>query len=585
MSAEKPQSLQEAAGRMAACLNHACIEFNNFLAMAKQQHGLDLLPTPPAPGPVLDTALLDSQLDTITQDNAGEVINGVSQRLASVAMGQTVVQQPGSIVAAQEVVNDPAEIARQFAADEIDQQTTKAVGEIVPGYIGQISEELAATRVPSDEKSLEELIAATRVRTEAAAKVQLGNMEKTMNNYLRDNMDLPDALQIATEQYKDDKIVGALLSALRFVDDLNAIREFTLAVGEKIYGPREPKITVGQMYDAPAAELKASGRLANVDNSLAEAEATPTYGPRTLAAIKGERNGDVAENTDDDWKVGTKVFNPDMRVSGFSTIPLDKLPSADFRTGGDFMMDMATKINPDGKVEVVHASFTDANGTVDLTPPTPEDGIVTINGSVVFGLGKPEGELSSTIGDTPGYEQEAQVRFKAVPDEVKEVRGFNGQVKFEELLTSYKNTYGASVLDMLLSSEVIETGQGHLGYTEPKDVEINHLFLGRFEEDVLSIHPSESYKFPMGVYSKPSTGTEALYITTSVPYREYGVLAFAVDNFRVKPTFYVCGRQPNAATDWVGMEQVQHMEEVVEFFLAFTNQVKEINDTLVKKAA
>ncbi len=549
MDAENIKALQEVAGKMAACINHAGIEFNNFVKIAKDS-GVDLFPAPPTPPAILDVARLDDELEfgvnNVTQ-------TGRDLRLAAGMDGMLAME--ASDKTARELYNQAAVELKGEKSD--------------------------------DQQSLETLIANTRNRVEsrdaAAVDSALSEAEVVQEPKESLGMSFSDALRFIDNAYPNDKIVQALMSMTRYAKtDSPIARELIAAVTERTAPPVNQVQQFGK-HTLDAISGVIPDQIRKIHKELEKGEVlTLSPGDRVI--------GQIADN-------GNLIMEVTLKDKGYDEVLTDKFRRIAQVNNGRHPLYISTitamKINP----EVARLFIID-----DRTPQSEEEDLkwhvggfvenldVTteeINGGAVFKLPG----TSNTLGDTPGYEAEGAVTVDAeavakaqqrLDATVQAEPAFNAQAKFQELEDSYKRTNGLSILEVLLAPDVIPSCKGPLSFNQPMNIDHAHLYLGRFDEDILSIHPSETQKFPLGVYRTIASGTETLYIPSQEEYKEFGKLCFAIDNFRIKPTMYVCGRLPTHATGWLGMPSFTNEEEVVEIFLIYMRTVEAIMLALAK---
>ena len=117
-SDNKPKNMQDAIGRMAACLNHACMEFDNLMSFMRQE-GIQVVPTPPA---VLDRELLDKAVDGVVEPTIKTV-----EELTAVANKMPAIQELISVSHITELKEEPvADLTQLIEAARTRSQTSAA---------------------------------------------------------------------------------------------------------------------------------------------------------------------------------------------------------------------------------------------------------------------------------------------------------------------------------------------------------------------------------------------------------------------------------------------------------------------------
>ena len=124
--------------------------------------------------------------------------------------------------------------------------------------------------------------------------------------------------------------------------------------------------------------------------------------------------------------------------------------------------------------------------------------------------------IGTTIGDQPGYENEAGVQFKP-KDLLSAFKAFDESCfgKVRGIFTSY------------FTSEVVEAGVGTIGFHPVART----TGVARYREDILSLPLAMTANFPMGIYLNHLSGAEQLYIPSDFPKNAEHKIAFVVENF------------------------------------------------------
>lgn len=549
MKEEQLKEIQDAANKMAACLNHAIIEFNRTVSLCRAA-GVDLIGLPKTPPAMLDTALIDAQISDTPADPKGPRLVGTKEGPLPdtdgvLVMGEVKVEEQGSALTdfhTRSLVN---------AAFEHDQAA-------------------------EDSQSLGSLIASTKSRVETHAGAELGRNRTLLG--------LDSVLSEAEASVGSETIKSiASLNGLTLTNTGNGsrvpapvayepgIQETTKVIQQEVKPVEMLSEEEHARWMETAQRFKDKGyplytSFEVMQRMKPELRAFFTLDPRQVLPVP-VKGSPLKINQGDEVSL---VANEDGAPASILITPAGAPKGIHFP---DNLNDFTAEVwmYADGRIEGQYKETDSSSNNVS---------------DLVFALPDPAKSLISTIGDSPDHPQavglsvsasvvaEAEARLDAA---APAPRRFDPVAKFGELEASYKNTYGRSIYQSLLAETVLPGASGLLSFVPPNSIEAAHLYLGRFEENILSIHPSGLFKFPLGVYTDSRVGTNTLFLPTNIEHRGHGKLVFAVDNFAVNPTMYIHVRDKDMATDWVDLRSFEHEDEVVDLFTSFMKFVHETN--------